>query len=80
MWTKLIQDHIMTTQLILYLFQDCPFERGTETRLPYSGLFERQYKQIRKIFIPLCKNSTNRYHLNILRIITPIYHMYIEYE
>ena len=30
--------------------------------------------------IPLCKNSTDRYHLNILRIIVIIYHIYIEYE
>ena len=33
-----------------------------------------------EIFIPLCKNSTNRYPLNILTIITLIYHMYIEYK
>ena len=30
--------------------------------------------------ISLCKNSTDRYHLNILSIIDIIYHMYIEYE
>ena len=35
---------------------------------------------MRKTFIPLCKKSTDRYHFNILRIITLIYHMYIEYE
>ena len=35
---------------------------------------------MRKIFIPVCKYLTGRYNLNILRIITLIYHIYIEYE
>ena len=28
----------------------------------------------------MCKNSTDRHHLNILKIIEIIYHMHIEYE
>ena len=35
---------------------------------------------MRKIFITLCKNSTDKYHLNILKIIALIYHIYTEYE
>ena len=35
---------------------------------------------MRKILIPLCKNSTDRYHLNILRIISIVYHLYSECE
>ena len=49
-------------------------------RLTCSDLFERKYKQMREIFIPLCKKSAERYQLNILRIITLIYHMYLEYK
>ena len=56
------------------------FTRGNETRMTCYDLFKRQYKQMRKKIIPLCKNSPNRYDLNLLRIITLIYHMYIEYE
>ena len=59
--------------------QEFPYRKGTTIRLTYSGLFERQYKQMIKIFITLCKNSTERYSSNILRIITLINHMYIEY-
>ena len=60
--------------------QDCSYTRGTELILTCSGLFERHYKQMRKIFILLCKNLTDKYHLNISRIITLIYHIFIEYE
>ena len=60
--------------------QEFPHTWGTEKILTCSGLSERQYEQMRKRFIPLCKKSIGRYHLNILRIITLIYHMYIEYE
>ena len=80
MWTKLIQEHIMTTQLMKYFFRDCAYRRGCDMRLIRSGLYERQYKQMRKIFIPLCKKSPYKYNLNMLRIIVLIYHMYIEYE
>ena len=45
-----------------------------------STLSQRQYIQMRFFIIPLCKKSTDRYHLNILRIIPLIYHMFIEYE
>ena len=80
MWTKLIQEHIMTTQFMKDIFQDCTYTIGNETRLKRSGLFERKCIHMRKIFIPWGNKSTNRYNLNVLRIITPIYHMYIEYE
>ena len=33
-----------------------------------------------KMFIPLCKNTNDRYHFNIMRIIAIIYHIYIESE
>ena len=33
-----------------------------------------------KLLTPLCKNSTDIYHLNILRTIAIIYHINIEYE
>ena len=35
---------------------------------------------MKKMLIPLCKYSTDRYHFNILIIITIIYHIYIEFE
>ena len=56
MWTKLIQEHIMTTQLMIF-FQDCLYARGTEMILKCYVLFERQYKQMRKIFFPCVKSQ-----------------------
>ena len=47
-------------------------------RVICASLFQRQHKQMPKTFIPLYEYSTDRYHLNILRIFTIIYHVYIE--
>ena len=35
---------------------------------------------MKKIFIPLCKNTSERYYFNIMIFITIIYHIYIEIE
>ena len=43
-------------------------------------LYERQYKQMRNIFILLCKKSPDRHYFNLSIIITLVYHMYIEHE
>ena len=45
----------------------------------YSKIFGRQYKQLRKNFIPLCLKSNDRYYFNILSIVKFFYHLYIEY-
>ena len=63
-----------------YFSQDCLFQRGRETRIMCTSIFEIKHKHKRKIFIPLCTNSTDRYHLNKLKIIAIIYHNYIEYK
>ena len=42
-------------------------------------LFRGQYIHLRKNFIPLCINSPDRYYFNLLRIITLLYNIYIEY-
>ena len=54
--------------------------RGNEMMIIRYDLFEIQYKQMRKLSVPLCKTSPDRYYCNILGIITLVYHMYIEYE
>ena len=60
--------------------QDSSIKKASDTKLICDHKFQKQHKQTRKILILLCKNSTDRYHLNILRIITIIYHIYIECE
>ena len=45
-----------------------------------AQLFVGKYKQLRKRFIHFCLNSPDIYYFNILRIITLVYHMYIDYE
>ena len=47
-------------------------------RIICEGLFQREHRQMTKLSIPLYKHSTNGYHLNILRIIAIVYHLYIE--
>ena len=63
----------------IYLCDYFIYTRVNQMILTCYSLFERQYIHTRKKKT-LCKSSTNRYHFNILRIITFIYHMYIEYE
>ena len=68
------------TIIEIYLSQYCPYQRGTEMILTCTGLFQIKYKQMRKIFISLCKNPTLVYNLYILRIVTPVYHIFIKRE
>ena len=63
-----------------YCCQGCPFQRAINMWIICDSIFGRQHNQIRKILIPLCKKSTYRYHLNILRIVSIVYHIYIECE
>ena len=64
----------------IYFGQDCSFQRATEMIITCTSIFERQHKQIGKILIIFCKNSTDRYNLNILRIIKIIYQIFIQCE
>ena len=76
-YTRTYCDYIITDHCFS---QDCPFQRASEIRTLCTSIFERQHKEMIKILIHLCKKSTDRYHLNILRIITIIYHIHIECE
>ena len=49
-------------------------------RYSCDKLFRGQYIHLRKLFIPLCLNSPDRHSFNLLRIITLLYNIYIEYE
>ena len=43
-------------------------------------LFIGQYKKLVILFIPLCLKSSEKYSLNLLGIVTLLYHMYIDDE
>ena len=43
-------------------------------------IFRKQYIQLMTLFIPLRHDSHDRYYLNLFRIITILYHLYIYYE
>ena len=45
-----------------------------------DSIFQIQHEVMKKLLITLCKNSNDRYHLNILIIIAIIYHIYIDCE
>ena len=79
---KLIQADMVTTQLIIIILLKKVHlrERASDMRLIFKGLFQREHQQIKKLMIPVCKNSTDIYHLNVLIIIAIIYHLYIERE
>ena len=49
-------------------------------RVTCERIFQRQHLTNKKQLIPLCKNTIERYHFNILIIINIIYHIYIESE
>ena len=50
-------------------------------RVICERLFQTQQLTMKNILIPLCKNTSDRYHFfNILRIIAIVYHIYIESE
>ena len=76
----LILERTMTLKFIKTMCGDCIFTRRSETRYICAQLFTLQYKQMRKIFTPLCLKLTDRYYFNILRIIAIIYQIYIGYE
>ena len=40
----------------------------------------KQYKKLRRLLIPLFLDLHDRYYLNILRMITLFYHLYIDHE
>ena len=63
-----------------YFGVDCAFKVEIDMRVVCDHIFKRKHQQMTKILIPLCKNYTDRYHLNILRIIAIVYHIYIEFE
>ena len=60
--------------------QDIPFQGASNMIKTCDSIFARQHKQTRKILITSCKYSNDRYHLIKLRLITIIYHIYIECE
>ena len=62
-----------------YFYKNISIQISSDMRVIGASLFQSQHKQIKKL-ISLCKNSTDRYHLNILMIITIIYHIYIKCE
>ena len=53
---------------------------GNEIRDTCDEIHRKQYKQLRKIFIPLCLESHGGYYFNILRMITIFYNLYVEHE
>ena len=42
--------------------------------------YTEKCRQLREVFVPLCIESHEGYYLNLLRIITLLYHLYIENE
>ena len=63
-----------------YFCEHSPIQIASDMRLICASLFQSQYKQMTNIAIPLYKYSTDRYHLNILIMITIIYQIYIGSE
>ena len=46
----------------------------------YDSLFQGEHQHMTTLLIPLCKNSTDIYHVNILGIPAIIIQIYIECE
>ena len=63
-----------------YLNNDFIINLVNDMRDMRAELFRKQYIQLRKFFITFSLKSHDRYCLNILRIITLLYRLYIEHE
>ena len=50
--------------------QNSPFQIASETKMTCTSIFDRQHKQMGLIMITLYIQTTNRYHWNILSIIS----------
>ena len=56
------------------------YKLGCEMRDTCDEIHRKQYTQLKKIFIPWCLESHNRYYFNISRMITLCYHFYVDNE
>ena len=56
------------------------FSLVNDMRDTCDEIYRKQYKQLRKLLIPLCSESHDRYYFNILRVIVLLYHLYIDHE
>ena len=59
---------------------NCIYNIEKETIYKCDPLFRGNYIQLRSLLITLFIESPARNYFNLLRIITLLYHMYIEYE
>ena len=75
--TRRYSDYMITDW---WFFLNGPIKIASYMRVLRDSIFQRQPKQMTKILIPSCRNSTDIYHLNILRIITIIYQIFIDGE
>ena len=77
--------HINTNGYNYYIIADifgadCNFKRSSNMRVICKSLFQAQHMIMKKMLIPSCKNSSDRYYFNILRSISIIYHICIKSE
>ena len=71
MWVELIQACTNTSQSIKKCFKDpYIYTLGDEMRDTCYEIHRKKYKQLSKLFIPLCLESNDRYCFNIFRMIT----------
>ena len=62
----------------LCFHDDRIYKISSDMRVSRQNIFQRQHLTMKKMLISLCKNTSDRYHFNILIIITNIYRIYIE--
>ena len=53
---------------------------GCEMRYACDEIHRKQYIHLSTLFITLCLESHERYYFNILRMITPFYHLHFQNE
>ena len=56
------------------------FTLGNDMRDTCDEIYGKKYRQLRDALVPFCIESHDIYYFNILRIITLLYHLYIEHE
>ena len=80
MWIEVIQACTMTSKSMKTFKDPYIYTLGNEMIDTCDEMHRKQYKQLRKLFIPLCLESHDRYYFNVLIMITLFYHFYVEHE
>ena len=79
-WKKLTQRNVKWIQNYIYCFGLTVNLKEQVRWALYVTMYFKENINLRKMVIPSCKHSSDRYNFNILGVIVIVYQVYIERE